>query len=839
MIEEFRAMLRSDDVGFGVRSILMEAAAIGAPMPALKDEFVDVLLRAQSPYAERLYALIALLRIGPDGEAAAATAFHKLAADTNALRLKAEIIVRMYGTPFGPEDIAVLLNGVAAGAGEALTGVLDALAKQMPLSDIPSVLDKLQPTKPDPGGNLRGEWEVGRFIDSVLIRAWRGTADIEPARALGWLRLRHSYASGRAMRSDALQACVRDRHGLLSAITDHFLETLLPDKNGWMQLIRFRQATLQQIASEELFDHLTAHLARAKPGDQKELFFYEAALGTTHSMDGVRGREAFEKIFALAGERADLRAVRDASTMCAIPSGYWDRPSQDDGSARYDLEEQRRDFANDADAIRNGIHLGWLTWAAQVYFGLFSDVDRTAPPHERLVAILGETNAPIAIEGFIAALSRNDVPSLANVVALAEQHQHYNWWYALTAGLTERWAANPSFDGLSDELLKAALAFDLTNPVFEHVEGASHIMVPAWKTAVLQDRPELARDAYAAIARAQLAKGEYTVHGLHELMVEDALKPYRTTVALEFLSDFPKPFPHQLDELFDAVFSIPAAHSDFLTLADRLLTSQDAASQPHHDKWLAAAYLLSPVRWEPELEAAATLRPAIVFDLKDYAGFDAYGHRQASVLPWPQIEFLTRLTGAHYPETQFPAGAWSGNRNPWDAAEYCRKLIDTISAVPSEAAADALSRLEADANLWPPSWPAPAPAHAGRRRVRPMPAPDRDASAPRSRRRKAARCRQPRPGPCAAEAGAQRARSRSRFAAPSACAVAAATGSFFSQRLGELRWPDIDEFALFDLVDEAWIVQFVRFATGASSNGTQTRSAASVFSGGGPAYTLA
>ncbi len=35
------------------------------------------------------------------------------------------------------------------------------------------------------------------------------------------------------------------------------------------------------------------------------------------------------------------------------------------------------------------------------------------------------------------------------------------------------------------------------------------------------------------------------------------------------------------------------------------------------------------------------------------------------------------------------------------------------------------------------------------------------------------------------------------------------------------------------------IVQFARFATGASSNGTQTRNAASVFTGGGPAYTLA
>jgi predicted NACHT family NTPase len=699
MIEEFRAMLRSDDAGFGIRSILVEAAAIGAPMPALKDEFVEVLLRAQSPYAERRYAMIALLRIGRDGEAAAATAFHKLTTDTNALRLKAEIIFRKYGTPFGPEDIAILLNDVAECTGEALTGVLDALAKQIPLRDIPPVLDKLQPAKIDPGRNFRGRWEVARFIESVLIRTWRGIADIEPARALGWLRLRDSYASGLGMGSAALQACVRDQHDLLGAMTDYFLDTLVPDKNSWMQLIGFQRVTLQQVSSEELLDHLTAHLTQTTPGDQKELFLYEAALATAYSVDGVPGYEAFEKLFVLADDRAGLRTVRDASTMCAIPDGYFDRQPRNADGARYDLEEQCRNFANDADAIRNGIHLGWLTWAAQIYFGLFSDVDRTATARERLIAILGETNAAIAIEGFIAALSRNDVPSLANVVALAAQHQHYDWWYALTAGLTERWGTTPSFDGLNDELLKAALAFDLTNPVFEYFEGGSHIVVQPWKAAVLRDRPELARDAYAAIARAQLAKGEYTVHGLHELMVEDALKPYRASVALEFLRDFPKPFPNQLDALFDAVFSIPAAHGGFLALADHLLTSQDAADRPHHDKWLAAAYLLSPVRWEAEVEAAAKLRPAIVFDLRDRAGFDSFGDQQPSVLLLPQIEFLARLTGMHYPETPFPTGAWNGNRNPWDAAEYCRKLIDTISAVHSEPATEALRRLGADANL--------------------------------------------------------------------------------------------------------------------------------------------
>jgi predicted NACHT family NTPase len=105
MTDEFRAVLRSDTAGFAVRSIVLEAAAIGAPIPALKDDLVNVLLQPQSPYAERLYALIALLRIGPEGEAAAEAAFHKLGTDVGALRLRAEMIRRMYGRPFGAADI--------------------------------------------------------------------------------------------------------------------------------------------------------------------------------------------------------------------------------------------------------------------------------------------------------------------------------------------------------------------------------------------------------------------------------------------------------------------------------------------------------------------------------------------------------------------------------------------------------------------------------------------------------------------------------------------------------------------------------------------------------------
>ena len=63
------------------------------------------------------------------------------------------------------------------------------------------------------------------------------------------------------------------------------------------------------------------------------------------------------------------------------------------------------------------------------------------------------------------------------------------------------------------------------------------------------------------------------------------------------------------------------------------------------------------------------------------------------------IEFMARLTGALFPDTQYPEGGSSGDTNPWDASEHVRALINMIAASPSSAATDALRRLEADPQL--------------------------------------------------------------------------------------------------------------------------------------------
>jgi hypothetical protein len=492
MVDEFRAVLLSKDSGSGVRSIVVEAAALGTPMPALTDDLVDVVQRTQSPYAERIYALVALLRIEPGGEAAVEGAYYKLGAEVNDLRLRAEIIHRLYGKPFGPPEVAKLLTGISeSGGSEDISGVLWSLPYHMPWADLPAVLDGLQLNPDELSAGGPHEREVARFIDRLLLRAWREIANIDPGRALNWLRLRNSYSRAhRGGRTDDLRTAVQEQPDRLRAMTDHFLETLVPDKEAWWRLMRFREVTFFQVPPNELCERMTAHMMRAPVGSQRKLFLYDAALAMTYSMEESEAHNTFEWLYDLADNREDLRELRDRSTSCKVPHGLLDRRSPAN-EVEHDAEAQRKIFEEDAEAIRSGLHLGWLSWAAQIYFSQFADVDEKAPPRERLNSVLGEANTKTAIEGFIAALGRSDLPSLDEVVALSAEHKLYKRWWVAAAGLIELWAATQDLTGFSDELLKAMLAFDLARPVFEYVDASSKVKVPDWKTAVLRDRPEL------------------------------------------------------------------------------------------------------------------------------------------------------------------------------------------------------------------------------------------------------------------------------------------------------------------------------------------------------------
>ncbi len=304
-----------------------------------------------------------------------------------------------------------------------------------------------------------------------------------------------------------------------------------------------------------------------------------------------------------------------------------------------------------------------------------------------------------ALTGLRAAVSRSDVPSFADVMTLTADHRHYDWWYALTAGMIERRATGQGLAGLSDDFLKAMLAFDIANPVSSLQDGSERWLVHPWRRSLTDQRTELVRDTYLAVARLRLSRNEQITDGLSELLNDAAFEPYRGDIALALLREFPNANPFRLGDLLDAAMKQPLVHEGFLERAAEVLADPSAVDERQRDMWLVAAYMLSPARYEHDVQGRAVVHTGLVFDLRDRSGFARRSQPGDGPLPLSMVEFMARLTGTLFPETPHPSEGWSGDTNAWDAAEHFRTLISMISAIPSEAATNALRRLEANSDL--------------------------------------------------------------------------------------------------------------------------------------------
>jgi predicted NACHT family NTPase len=702
MTEEFRAVLRSPTSGFAVRSIVVEAMALGTPLPAMKDDLIAVLARQQSTFAERLFALRALMRLGSEGETAIVAAYGALARDDSAIRLRAEIIGTLYGRPYGPAEIIQLLKDTWSGDGRTTGHVLYSLAERLPISDVPVVLDGGTPVTSYEAVEHRSAWDVAAFYELILTRAWESDSAFDPERAIKWFEVRRSmrgiYSGDHGER---IRAAMRARPERLRAVADRFLATFVADDQSWLRLTRFREATYFEISADDLLDDVVRHMKFVARGGTKEIFLYEAALSLCHQASVAKGRAAFEELYDLTDTRPELDPARTRGTQCGLPSAYFPRGGQDADPEDEDamMDGLRAAFTAEAEGVRSGQNIGRLGWAAMIYFALFNDVHEAATPRERLVTSLGEKNAQAALDGFKTVLERLDLPSFDEVLSLAGKHQRYDWWFAIVAGMDEVWSAETGLDAISDDLLQAMLVFDLTDPIAARTGNQTGWLVHPWKEAAFRWRPDLVRRAYSAVARMKLNACDAYVAGLHELLHEPALELFRTQVAMEFLCDFANAPINRLRDLLDAAMKDEVAHADLLALARQVLNGSLSVDEAQRDAWLAVAFILSPTEYEAAVEARTKEKPEFIFELRSRTVWSSDANGLSALLPLPQLEFLARLTGAHFPRAGYPSRGWSGDTNPWDASDYFCTLADVISASSSATATAALERLAGDPAL--------------------------------------------------------------------------------------------------------------------------------------------
>jgi hypothetical protein len=366
--------------------------------------------------------------------------------------------------------------------------------------------------------------------------------------------------------------------------------------------------------------------------------------------------DIFESLYCLADAEPNLRSTRDKFLAYEIQ----DWQAKENQRAAAELEKRRtgrlknlKRFARDIDKIKDGTHLGWMVWAADVYFANFSDVDGAKSPRARLEDELGPENTVAVLQGLKALVRTGVLPSLQDLAAADSSNSYPRLWYAFLAGMDELWPETPSVAALSDDALKVLVSIDLLLPTSSRrasgtIERDSH----AWKDHVISRKPALVREGYLYLAEAGLKEDKQHVSALYPLMNDAPLATFRGETAAYLLETYPNLLPQRLEELLQiALTQIP--RGIVLDLAGKKLDRATPLSDEQRQLWALAAYLLSPDTYQAALESHAKNTPSIVWRMRALTSYDRDSKNKPALAIKPS---------QREPMTRSKAGGLKGNR---------------------------------------------------------------------------------------------------------------------------------------------------------------------------------
>lgn len=612
MEANFRALLISSDRSEAHQALLecvLDAMVHGQAMSALCDEVEQVVRDASyGLFGLRRTALAVLLR-NKDTEPARLT---KLMADIQAARIEdpdddllGKLLSEMYPALIAPEKVFDFLHPCRR---DSYIGPYHMfwhhdLARLTPGDKVPLLLDRLAEIRPfrdesyqrhvidSPVGELlaRGIEEYGAVVAVERLHTWLDIGRDEHGsnrldrehseRIAAWFVL-HSdhykavlkYAIARCSRQEHVRVCLWDSARSLYGAQ-------APDDLGqWFLAL-----------AEDTKDEETAR------------YCFERALIT------LIPRESWENAALEAMEDWVEQHPRfipwlDQYLTDSLPD--W-RQKDAARNKNYDAKNQERkvgwlSFFRDhtADLRQNRAHPKILHDLAWAYFGHYIEA-RGEEPHARLREFLdGDAELiDVALAGLRGALTREDVPSVEEIVRLDIEGRYHYIRTAYLAGAEEISAAEPArILDLDEDILQRLVAFRLTYNADR---------TPDWFICLVAHRPELVAEVLKIYAIPYFRHGKRNLPLSWVLANDDSY----TAVARHAVPDLLESFPLRArkDQLSDLEELLKAGlrHLDRAAMARLVETrlSKDSLDAAQKTYWLGAGLALDPTKYEAPLTA--------------------------------------------------------------------------------------------------------------------------------------------------------------------------------------------------------------------------------------------
>ncbi len=694
MVLQFQKFLRSPHTEFSLKALILDALSVGGRLPQMEADLLRIASNRTAAFGLRSRAVDALAALKTAGKKTLFKLYNGLGASHSDIRLRAEIVSEIYGDHLAALDISQLIHDSLACNDALTTGTLWPIYRVVPIDQIAEILDAIAPIerRTRSRAERRNDYEVAIIVDQLMERILTSPVTVDPDQLWRWLstrrKIRGTYGSDGG---DTLKAALSKRDELVFSAVAHYLRHVGLGESKWRVLQKIRENTFHIIDEDHLLE-LIAHQSNApRISRDRRTFIYSLALQLSFS-GSTKSLSVFARLFDQPETWKYLTTTRDEYLFCPLEQWRLQQARQtarEQNRRTIGKTKSRRDFLKYKASTETKPHFGWLKWIAKVYFALFSDVDGQSTPAERLAAELGNDNVDAAIQRLIDFLASEHVPTLASISTLAAQEKYYEWWYAIVAGMDEAWNANADLSIFSDHLLEAGLAIELLHPVHGYNGGHNQQEErPDWKQAALSQRPAAVYKVYSTIALARLAISREGVQGLSALLSMPQLAPFRTTLISQLLRKYDHLPQHYTDDILRIVIADAKLRVDFLKTADEALKSKKLDNRA---LWLAAAFLIDEKRFGRRVKLFARNDLSIVWAFRDLVR--VRDNTQEQKIGVSQIEYIIQTSGTYFPECGHPAGGWSGDQNDWDAAEFVRAMITSLSNTPGRMAANAFNRL--------------------------------------------------------------------------------------------------------------------------------------------------
>ena len=527
------------------------------------------------------------------------------------------------------------------------------------------------------------------LIRRLTVQILEADPEIDAERVWAWIDWLYGSDGYNDDTRERLTEVFHKEHALRAALLEHVL--LSPCEDGaWMAAHRLFEANLNlNPTPEDLVGVLKALRARAGDGPiDADTWRHILRLGL--STDGI-SEIVRDAAIRIADDDPELLATLAEVTEVVEPE--W-KIEQERHRARRETKRQelfqahRRRHSQRAHEVAAGSFVD-LQVSADIYLGRCSEFDGSEPPQARVREFLGDKLGDQALMGFIAVLSRTDLPSAGDIARIRCEGKHWKAEAPMICGIAELLRQGRPIDEIDRP--KLAAVYMAWRRALE-VDAAGQIDIGDALETVLFTNEADWEDHFRASIEPQLAHNMGHITELHRLATDSRFAQVAGRLAVDWLRDYP-------------ALSAPT-QTQFLTCALENVTHEmfralraDIGANPlwDHEKrllWLSADYVIDFDDRREELDKAAADNPDFLWFIRDRVG-TGNGERFAD-FSLAHLVFVVEAFGAHWPWTERPGTVTTGDCNPWDASEFIRRTIYAVATCPSPDATEALQNLIAD-----------------------------------------------------------------------------------------------------------------------------------------------